>query len=128
MKQKSFFKKAGTVLEEAMNRRNDKMLIAGIFIMMVFIASAGSAFAAGDFFADLGSSFNTIYLSLVAISPIVAGLAYVIAKLWQILTPEKQGRAEPREWARNVLFNYFLILAAGGLLGFIAKAAGNLGP
>lgn len=128
MKQKSFIKKAGTGLEAAMKRRNDRFLTAGIFLMTVFAVNAASVFAAGgDFFTDLGSSFQSIYLSLVAISPIVAGLAFVIAKIWQILTPEKQGRAEPREWARNALFNYFLILAAGGILGFIAKAASNLG-
>ena len=44
----------------------------------------------------------------------------------KIAVPEKQGRVEPKEWARSALFNYFLILAAGGILGFIAKAASNL--
>ena len=120
-------KRAETELKKAMKRRNDKFLTTGIFLMTAFVVSVNSVFATGDFFSDLGASFESIYLSLVALSPIVAGLAFVAAKIWQTLTPEKQGRAEPREWARNALFNYFLILAAGGILGFIAKAAGNLG-
>ena len=126
MKQHRNITKAGTGIEAAMKRKNDRMIIVGVFVFAVMLG-ANTVFATGgDFFSELGSSFNTIYLSLIALSPIVAGLAFVIAKLWQMLTPEKQGRAEPREWARNVLFNYFLILAAGGILGFIAKAASNL--
>lgn len=126
MKRNTLFHKAGTELARQMKKANSKITAAGIFFMMTFVIGSTNALAVGDFFEELGSSFTTIYGSLVAFSPMVAGLAYVAAKIWQIVIPEKQGRVEPKEWARSALFNYFLILAAGGILGFIAKAASNL--
>ena len=136
MRKNNLLKK--TALENASKRLNDSLVRIGVFTMTVFLVSLGPVFAVGggdglwdggsgdNFFDSLGSSFNSMYLGLVALSPVVAGLAFVIAKVWQILTPEKQGRAEPREWARNALFNYFLIIAAVGIINFIGRIAGSI--
>lgn len=126
MKQKKLMEKERTGLEDATNRRSSKARIAGIFLMTVFVSSTASVFAAGDFFSDLGSSFESVYLALVALSPVVGLTAFVAAKLWQMAMPDKQSRMEPKDWARSVLYNYFCILAAGGFFGFIAKVAGNI--
>ena len=127
MRKNKLFQNRETVLSRQLQRINSKVTAAGIFVMMTFFAGSSNVLAAGDFFEELGESFTTIYGALVALSPMVAGLAFVAAKVWQIVVPEKQGRAEPKEWARSALINYFLILAAGGILGFVAKAAAGLG-
>ena len=106
---------------------NRKVVAAGSAVLGLFIMNATPVLASVSLFDQIGSSFKNVYLALVALAPVVTGVAYVVAKIWQIIVPEKQGRAEPREWARNALVNYFLILAAGGILGFIAEVAGGIG-
>lgn len=138
MKQNKLYQNCEKVLGNSFKRLNHKAFTAGVAIMTFFMVNICPVFATGNgdgglydgvnggdtFFSSLGDAFNSAYLALVALAPIVAGLAFVIAKIWQILTPEKQGRAEPREWARNALFNYFLIVAAAGIIGFIGRMAG----
>lgn len=137
MKQNKLFQKGERALKNAEKRLNNKAFTAGVILMTFFLVNISPVFATGNgnglyqgvgggdtFFDSLGNAFNSAYLALVALAPVVAGLAFVIAKIWQMLTPEKQGRAEPREWARNALFNYFLVVAAAGIIGFIGRLAG----
>lgn len=62
------------------------------------------------FLDQLGNALTNLRIALIGIAPVVAGVAWVIAKLWQMIIPEQQGRVEPREWARNAIVTYVAIL------------------
>jgi len=109
---------AKTMLEKALIRRN-RATFAAALLAFVFTYNMQFAAAAGGLFDQLGGTFDTLRISLIGMAPMVAGAAYVIAKIWQMATPEKQGRAEPREWARSALVNYVAILIAWGLVTFL---------
>lgn len=124
---KSALNTAAVKLHMLLLNVNRKVVAIGSAFFGFFIFGAAPVLAAPTLFEKLEGSFMKVYVALVALAPIVTGVAYVIAKIWQIAVPEKQGRAEPREWARNALVNYFFILAAGGIIGFIAEVASGIG-
>lgn len=80
--------------------------------------------ANGDFFGALNSAIDRAMGALVLLAPAVAGIAWVIAKLWQMIIPEQQGRAEPREWARNALVTYVAILLGTKIISWLGSIFG----
>ena len=74
-----------------MNKSKAKIALTGrtlcVALMAAFAVSLGAQFAAaGDnFLTDLGGYLDEIRGALVALAPAVAGLAWVIAKIWQII-------------------------------------------
>jgi len=73
----------------------------------------------GEFFTALGDAIDSAMAALLLLAPAVAGIAWVIAKLWQMIIPEQQGRTEPREWARNALVTYVAILLGAKIISWL---------
>lgn len=119
-------KSANAVKKELMHA-NRKVVTIGTVLVSTLVMSIMPAFAAGEgLFENLGSAFGNLTTALTLLAPAVALAAYVAAKIWQMLVPEKQGRAEPREWARSALVSYALIVFASAIINFIGNiASGN---
>lgn len=116
--------KSTTALKAELMHANRKVVSIGTVLVSTLVMSIVPAFAAGDgLFDNLGSAFNNLTTALVALAPAVVLAAYVAAKVWQMLIPEKQGRAEPREWARSALVSYALIVFASAIITFIGNLA-----
>lgn len=95
------------------------MMIAWMNVQMALLS-----LLSGDFFGALNNAINNAMTALLFIAPAVAGIAWVIAKLWQMIIPEQQGRAEPREWARNALVTYVAILVGAKLISWLGSIFG----
>lgn len=114
-----------------MNKSKAKIALTGrtlcVALMAAFAVSLGAQFAAaGDnFLTDLGGYLDEIRGALVALAPAVAGLAWVIAKIWQIIIPEQQGRVEPREWARNAVVSYIAIVVGMRFIFWVGSFFGG---
>lgn len=109
-----------------MNDSKSKIALAGkvlcMCLMVTFAFTLGSQVVlAADFLDELGGYLDEIRIALVALAPMVAGLAWVIAKIWQIIIPEQQGRVEPREWARNAVVSYIAIVVGMRFITWIGS-------
>ena len=95
--------------------------ILGI-LMLGLVLTACFAFAGSDFTKDFGIKLDNFTKAIIALAVPVAGAAWVIAKLWQLVIPEKQGRMEPKEWARSVLVTLVAIAIGGKVIQWIWDA------
>lgn len=123
-KLKEVIGKIANAVNAELMRANRKVVSVGTILVSTLLMGITPAFAAGDgLFENLGSAFGNLTTALILLAPAVALAAYVAAKIWQMLVPEKQGRAEPREWARSALVSYALIVFASAIINFIGNLA-----
>lgn len=102
-----------------------KRTVSNVFTALVVAAVFGitPVLAADGLTGAITSALEKIYIAMIAITPALVIVVYVCAKIWQTAVPEKEGRREPRDWSRAALVNYAKILAAGGIITFIAEIA-----
>ena len=118
-------KEQRNITKKMLKKKKITSMASNVFAALVVAAVYGilPVYGATDMAQVIIGAMEKVYIAMLAVTPAIVIVVYVAAKIWQIVVPEKEGRREPRDWARSAFVNYVKILLAGTIITFIAEIA-----